>query len=115
MRTVQLRRYSIIPGELNAFTEWWAATMPALREQAGFNVEFAFAVAERSEFVWAVSVDGPRDRFEQAERDWIASPQRAAAFVGLVERVERQIIAFAEDVTGGAGNTSTTTSTTQKG
>ncbi|MGO4104131.1 hypothetical protein AB4Y63_09280 [Leifsonia sp. YAF41] len=98
MRTVQLRRYSITRGELDAFAAWWAATMPALRERAGFTVDFAYAIAERSEFVWAVSVPGARDRFEQLEREWIASPERAAAFIGLVERVERQVIAFAEDV-----------------
>ena len=113
MRTVQLRRYAIVPGELDAFATWWAATMPALRAPAGFTIDFAYALAERSEFVWAVSVEGDRERFDQAERVYLASSERAAAFVDLPERVERQTIAFAEAVS--ASTSISTTSTTEKG
>lgn len=108
MRTVQLRRYAVAEGELDAFATWWAETMPSLRVRAGFTVEFAYAIAERSEFVWAVSVPGDRARFEQVEQSYLASPERAAAFRDLPERVERQTISFADEVSAMRSTTRTT-------
>ncbi len=74
MTAVQLRRYEIKPGEMEAFLEAVRAAFP-VREQYGFTVEFALVDDEHDQFVWAVSHDGD---FAAAEADYYASPERAA-------------------------------------
>ena len=57
MRTVQLRRYEIKPGEMDDFVAAWRGVVP-VREQYGFAVAFAVIDREQNEFVWAVTHDG---------------------------------------------------------
>jgi hypothetical protein len=80
---LQLRRYEIKPGELDAFVEWWQGILP-VREQYGFSVRFAFVDEAASEFVWGVSHEGD---FEEAERVYNASPERAAVLARVGDRV----------------------------
>src|SRR5438105_8207169 len=75
MSGVQLRRYEIKPGEMDAFLDAWRGILP-VREKFGFSVVCAFADAEGSEFTWVVRHDGD---FPAAEKDYYASPDRAAA------------------------------------
>lgn len=96
MKTVQLRRYQIVPGEYEAFVSWFDSRMPAVRRGAGFEVEFAYGVAETSEFVWAVSVAGDRAEFERVEAAYAASPERAAAFEGVPDRIAGKSIDYVE-------------------
>ena len=74
MRSVQLRRYEIKPGEMEPFLTAIRAAFP-VREQYGFTVAFALVDEENNEFVWAVTHDGD---FAAAEEEYYASPERAA-------------------------------------
>lgn len=74
---VQLRRYQFPAGSLELMLPWWHANIPALRERFGFRIEFAYALHESCEFVWAVSFPGTIDEFERAERGYFDSPERA--------------------------------------
>ncbi|MFF2493173.1 hypothetical protein [Agromyces sp. NPDC058064] len=98
MKTVQLRRYQIVPGEYEAFISWFVATMPPVRRATGFEVEFAYGVPETSEFVWAVSVAGDREEFERVEAAYVVSPERAGAFAGIPERIASKEISYVEGV-----------------
>lgn len=94
MKTVQLRRYQIVPGEYEAFIDWFVSTMPAVRRATGFDVEFAYGVPEADEFVWAVSVAGDRAEFERVEAAYLVSPERAAAFDGVPDRIAAKEISY---------------------
>ena len=48
MRTIQLRRYTLVDGEYDAFVAWWQAWMPQVRPGAGFAIEFAYGCARRT-------------------------------------------------------------------
>lgn len=74
MRSVQLRRYEIKPGEMDQFLAAVRAAF-VVREQYGFSVAFALVDDENNEFVWAVTHDGD---FAVAEQEYYASPERAA-------------------------------------
>jgi hypothetical protein len=76
MNTVQLRRYQILHGEMDAYVEWWRHSVLPIREQYGFDVLFAFVDESTNQFVWAVTHDGD---FDEAERIYMNSPERAAA------------------------------------
>jgi len=74
MTSVQLRRYEIKPGEMDAFLTAVRAAFP-VREQYGFTVAFALVDEGRNEFTWAVTHDGD---FTAAEAAYYESPERAA-------------------------------------
>ncbi len=88
MATVQLRRYQISPGEMDAFVEWWPSLLPA-RKQYGFDVLFAFVDESTNQFVWAVSHGGD---FDAAEKTYLASSERAAVFDGVPRRVDESFV-----------------------
>ena len=87
--TVQLRRYEIKPGEMDAFVEWWHGLVPA-REKYGFRILFALVDESTNQFVWAVSHDGD---FDEVEKEYNASPERAAVFEGVPTRVDEHHVA----------------------
>jgi antibiotic biosynthesis monooxygenase (ABM) superfamily enzyme len=89
MSTVQLRRYQILPDQMDAFVEWWQSVRKA-REQYGFDVLFAFVDQSTNQFVWAVSHSGD---FDEAEKIYMASPERAAVFADIPRRVEESFVA----------------------
>jgi hypothetical protein len=95
-RTVQLRRYRIVPGELPAFVDWWRELIVPARELHGFQVDFAFAVPENDEFVWAVSVPGDREAFRAVDERYAASEERRRAFEGQPQRIDTATIAIAD-------------------
>ena len=76
MGTIQLRRYAIEPGRMDDFVAWWPSIVGP-RAQYGFRVVFAYADDEHDQFVWAVEHDGD---FDTAEKEYVASPERAEAF-----------------------------------
>jgi hypothetical protein len=98
VKTIQLRRYTLIDGEYDAFLEWFDGSMPRVRPEAGFTIEFAYGLRETNEFVWAVSADGDRDRFLELEQAYMASDARAAAFAGVPQRIAVYNIAFVDDI-----------------
>ena len=87
MRTTQLRRYTLVDGEYDAFVAWWREWMPRVRPAAGFTIEFAYGLPETNEFVWAVSAEGDREAFVELEKTYMASGARAEAFAGVPQRV----------------------------
>ena len=94
MRTIQLRRYTLVEGEYDAFVAWWEAWMPRVRPAAGFAIDFAYGLPATNEFVWAVSAEGDEDAFLALEQEYLASEARAEAFAGVPQRVAKYDIAF---------------------
>lgn len=76
--TSQLRIYRIASGEMDAFVELWREHIVPARQAHGFKVDGAWATLDREEFAWVVSHDGPKEAFEDADRTYYASPERAA-------------------------------------
>lgn len=70
---IQLRRYEIKSGEMDAFVQAWRGVVP-VRQRYGFRALFAFVNPAGDEFTWAVAHEGD---FDQAEKDYYASPERA--------------------------------------
>ncbi len=98
VKTIQLRRYTLVDGEYDAFVEWWHHAMPAVRPPAGFTIEFAYGIRASNEFIWAVSVPGDRAEFERLEAAYMASEERAAVFQGVPQRVALYDIRFVDDI-----------------
>lgn len=96
--TTQLRRYQLKDGESEAFLGWWRSTIPELRARFGMAVPFAYFDAAANEFIWAVSVAGDTDEFARAEQAYLASPDRAAAFENLPQRVADSRVGLAEQI-----------------
>lgn len=94
MRTIQLRRYTLVDGEYDAFVAWWEGCMPRVRPAAGFQIEFAYGLPASNEFVWAVSAEGDEEAFVALEQEYMASDARAEAFAGVPQRVAVYDIAF---------------------
>jgi hypothetical protein len=97
MRTVQLRRYTLVDGEFDDFVAWWQTWMHKIRAANGFDVEFGSGLRETNEFVWAVSAEGDRDAFLALEQAYLASDERAEAFAGIPQRIAVYNIAFVDD------------------
>src|SRR3984957_17951592 len=100
MAVVQLRRYQLRPGEMDAFVEWWPALLP-VRQKYGFTVLFGFVDESTNQFVWAVSHDGD---FDGAEKQYMQSPERAAVFADVPRRVEETFVAKVDVVHQGWPN-----------
>lgn len=98
VKTIQLRRYTLVDGEYDAFVAWWQEWMPRVRSEAGFTIEFAYGVREANQFVWAVSAPGDAEAFVAREQAYLASEGRAAAFDGVPQRVAVYDIALVDDV-----------------
>ncbi|MET2011981.1 hypothetical protein ABXJ56_10545 [Microbacterium chocolatum] len=98
MRTVQLRRYTLVDGEYDAFLSWWNDWMPRVRAGAGFRIDFAYGLPETNEFVWAVSAEGDREAFLALESRYMASDARAEAFDGVPQRVAEYNVRLVDTV-----------------
>lgn len=96
MKTIQLRRYRMIPELVDAYFEWWNTLCVPAREAAGFTVESAYFVPETNEFIWAVSVPGDREELEAVDAAWMASPKRAEIFAGRPTWTTEMIISIVE-------------------
>ena len=96
MAKTQLRRYEILPGQMESFVEWFPRIVP-VRAKFGFTVQFAYADRENNQFVWAVSHDGD---FDAALEEYNASPERAAAFLDQPTRVAKMHLAMVDSAIG---------------
>jgi antibiotic biosynthesis monooxygenase (ABM) superfamily enzyme len=97
-KTVQLRRYEIIPGKLDEFVAWWQELLWPARVQHGFTLEFAFADHENSQFVWSVSLPVDEAEFRVRDAAWNDSRERAAALDGQPKRAEVHHTSIVRDV-----------------
>lgn len=98
MKTTQLRRYTLNPGASNNFVAWWQKVIPPLRERWGFVVECAYLDTSAGEFVWAVSIQGDKRKFNSAGAAYLSSPERAKAFAGMPDWVSNVHVALVQDV-----------------
>jgi hypothetical protein len=98
VKTVQLRRYTLVDGEYDAFLAWWEEWMPRVRPAAGFAIDFAYGLPETSEFIWAVSAEGDRAAFVALEEAYMASDARAEAFDGIPQRVAEYNVRFVDEI-----------------
>lgn len=73
----QLRRYQIMSGKMQEFTDLWREAVVPLRRSFGFEVHGAWTVEASNEFVWIISHDHP-DGFATPDRAYYDSPERAA-------------------------------------
>ncbi|MFP3822120.1 hypothetical protein SB658_25830, partial [Bacillus sp. SIMBA_008] len=73
-RTLQTRRYRLRPDAAEDFVSWWSSTLVELRENAGFQVEFASYSPDTYEFLWGVSAPGDEDDFLALEAKYVKSP-----------------------------------------
>ena len=97
MKTIQLRRYTLVDGTYDEFIEWWRETITAVRTGAGFAIEFGYGIRESNEFVWAVSTPGDVEVFLAIERAYLASDARAAAFEGVPDHIAARDVRFVDD------------------
>jgi hypothetical protein len=95
MSAIQLRRYNLIPAEVDGFVGWWLQNVVPVRQQFGFRVVFAYIDRENATFSWAVTHDGD---FDAAEAEYYGSDARAAAAQGQPKRVLHQEISKVEAV-----------------
>ena len=98
MRTIQLRRYTLVDGEYDAFLAWWQEWMPRVRPAAGFAIDFAYGLRSSNEFIWAVSAEGDEEAFLATEKAYLASEARAEAFADVPQRIAVYNVAFVDDV-----------------
>ncbi|ODT09391.1 MAG: hypothetical protein ABS61_13240 [Microbacterium sp. SCN 70-18] len=98
MRTIQLRRYTLVDGEYDAFLSWWNEWMPRVRSEAGFRIDVAYGIPETNEFVWAVSAEGDQEAFLERERIYMASAARAEAFDGVPQRVAEYNVRLVDSI-----------------
>ena len=77
MRSYQLRRYVVQPGEMESWVEEWRTEIVPLRERFGFRVEGAWVVPDEHRFIWILSYDGP-EGFAAANDRYYESPARLA-------------------------------------
>lgn len=99
MATIQLRRYQLGEGQLDAFLDWWVGSIVPIREALGYQVEFAYHLPETNEIVWAARVDGDRARWDEIEAIYDASPERIEAFGTLAPGVVlSKELTFVDDV-----------------
>jgi hypothetical protein len=75
--TYQLRRYTIKPGEMDAWIAEWRRAVVPLRTRSGFRVEGAWIDRASDLFVWILSYEGD-DGFESANERYYSSDERRA-------------------------------------
>ena len=79
MRTIQLRRYTLVDGEYDAFLAWWQEWMPKVRPAAGFAIDFAYGLRATNEFVSQRNVQSRM--IEEGADPAGGTPEQFGAFV----------------------------------
>ncbi len=90
----QIRRYRIVPGNMDAFVELFENQLVPLRERFGFRLESSWRLDETHEFMWSVSHDGPGG-FEAADAAYYSSPDRDAVSPNPLDFIEEVNISMA--------------------
>ena len=75
--TLQLREYTVKPGEMDEWIAEWRERIVPLRAKYGFRVIGAWTVDGTDKFVWVITYDGPKS-WKEADADYYASPERKA-------------------------------------
>lgn len=95
--TDQLRIYRIKPGTMDAYLRLWRDHLLAAREAYGFRVVNAWVTADGAEFAWVVRHEGP-GTFEEADKRYYDSPERAALPASPAEYIEHMELRLMEPV-----------------
>ena len=74
---LQIREYTVKPGEMQEWVSEWRSKIVPLRESHGFEVLGGWAVDGTDEFIWIISYNGPKS-WDQANEDYYSSPGRKA-------------------------------------
>jgi hypothetical protein len=94
----ELRDYRIVDGSLDRFVEEWLRGIAPLRRAMGFTIERAWTVANESRFIWLLSYPGGWDAFEEADRGYYDSPERAALEPNPARLIEDQLVSRLAEV-----------------
>jgi len=86
-KTIQLRRYEILDGQLEAFLEFFETIVVPVRIEFGYTLEFAYVDAGRNEVTWAISLPGDAATFETRDAEYQSWDRRAQAFEGAPKTV----------------------------
>lgn len=73
----QLRRYTIRPGEMDAWVAEWISQIRPLRQKMGFEVYGAWRVEDSDDFVWILCHDGP-ESWDEANDAYYSMEARTA-------------------------------------
>lgn len=74
----QLRIYTINRGRLDDFVAAWQRGIYPLRQRLGFRIDGAWAIRDRNEFVWILSLEGTEEEWRARDAAYYASPERVA-------------------------------------
>lgn len=74
---LQIREYTVKPGEMQEWVTEWRSKIVPLRESHGFEVLGGWTVDGTDEFIWIISYNGPKS-WDQANEDYYSSPGRKA-------------------------------------
>ena len=96
--TTQMRDYRIVAGSLDQFVEEWQREILPIRRGLGFTVPAAWTVEDESRFVWLLSHPGDWTAFDEADRGYHTSPQRAALDPNPARLIEEQRSVRLEEV-----------------
>ena len=88
--TTQLRDYRITEGSLDEFVREWLDQIEPIRRSLGFTIDAVWTAADERRFLWLLSHPGDWDAFEEADRAYHASPQRAALDPNPARLIEEQ-------------------------
>jgi hypothetical protein len=94
----QLRDYRITEGSLDQFVDEWRRHLAPVRRELGFTISGAWTVAGESRFVWLLAFPGDWDAFDEADRRYFASSQRAAISPDPARLIEQQAVARLDEV-----------------
>lgn len=94
----QLRDYRIIEGSLNQFVDEWRRRIAPLRRDVGFSIDGAWTVEGEDRFVWLLSFPGDWTTFDEADRGYYASPQRAKLDPDPARLIQQQALARLAEV-----------------
>jgi hypothetical protein len=72
----QLRTYTMKPGQLDDFVDFWSNCVVPLRKELGFELAGGWRDDEHDVFVWLVGHAAP-DGWEAAEKGYYDSPRRS--------------------------------------
>jgi hypothetical protein len=83
---MQLRMYTVKPGELDDFCREWGEHILPMRLQAGFRVLGPWVIDETNQFVWIIEHEGD---FEVANSRYYDSPERKALSPDPVRHLDK--------------------------
>ena len=95
-----MRIYRIAPGHLSEFVAAWEAGVRPLRAARGFSVS-AWVAASEERFIWLLSCDGDRAAFDERDRTYYASTERAALDPDPAQWIASSEHLFVDDLTEG--------------